>query len=309
MQLSYRISDIREYINWAYFFYAWGLPSKFGSITGIHNCEACLNGWVQAFEESERRKAKESLDLFKEANYLLASLENRMNIKAVVKLFSCHSEEDDIVILSADGKETRLPMLRQQRQGDDGFCLSLADFIHDRNYGENDTIGIFATSAMLSTPPVSASQNIELHDSVISDKEGHHSLLLQTLADRLAEAAAERLHEQVRKEIWGYVPDESLSISELHEEKFQGIRPAVGYPCLPDISLNFVIDKLIDFSSIGITLTEHGMMHPHASISGLMLSHPLAHYFDVGEITEEQLVDYAGRRHLPTDIMRKYLKS
>ena len=308
MHVSYRISDIRDYINWAYFFHAWGLTAKFASIARIHNCEACLNTWVQSFDEGERRKAKESLSLFKEANHLLSTMENRMSVKAVVELFKCHAEGDDIVVLSNNGKHTHLPMLRQQRQGNDGFCMSLADFIHDEKSGITDIIGIFATSATVSPPPISASQSIELHNSTI-DNEGHDSLLLQTLADRLAEAAAERLHEQVRKEIWGYAPDESLSISELHAEKFQGIRPAIGYPCLPDISLNFLIDELIDLSSVGITLTEHAMMRPHASVSGLMMSHTLAHYFDVGDITEEQLADYARRRNMPVDIMRKYIKT
>ena len=123
----------------------------------------------------------------------------------------------------------------------------------------------------------------------------------------LAEAAAERLHQQVRTTLWGYAPQEQLTMDELHAEKFQGIRPAVGYPSLPDVSINFLIDRLISFESIGVTLTEHGMMQPHASVSGLMFSHPKAHYFSIGEISEEQLQDYARRRNLPADALRKYL--
>ena len=125
--------------------------------------------------------------------------------------------------------------------------------------------------------------------------------------DRLAEATAEKMHETIRKEIWGYAPDEALSIHQLHNEEFQGIRPAVGYPSLPDQSVNFLLDKLLDMQQIGIQLTENGMMQPHASVSGLMFAHPASRYFSVGKIDEQQLKDYATRRGLPLDVMRKYL--
>ena len=130
---------------------------------------------------------------------------------------------------------------------------------------------------------------------------------MQLLADRLAEAAAERVHEEVRKNYWGYAADEHLSIAEMQQERFQGIRPAVGYPSLPDTSLNFVLDQMLDMKQIGIRLTESGAMKPHASVSGLMLAHPDARYFNVGRISEEQLVDYAGRRGVPVELMRKFL--
>ena len=115
------------------------------------------------------------------------------------------------------------------------------------------------------------------------------------------------LHEQVRKHLWGYAPDEQLSISDMLIEKFQGIRPAVGYPSLPDTSLNFVLDDLLDMKQIGIRLTESGAMKPHASVSGLMLAHPEARYFNLGKIGEDQLRDYARRRGLPVEVCRKFL--
>jgi cobalamin-dependent methionine synthase I len=130
---------------------------------------------------------------------------------------------------------------------------------------------------------------------------------VKTLSDRLAEATAEKLHETVRKTIWGYAPDEQLSIEQLHNEEFQGIRPAVGYPSLPDQSVNFLLDELLDMQQIGIHLTENGMMQPHASVSGLMLAHPASRYFSIGKIDEEQLHDYASRRRLPVEQMRKFL--
>ena len=130
---------------------------------------------------------------------------------------------------------------------------------------------------------------------------------MQLLADRLAEATAERMHEEVRKHYWGYAKDENLSIPEMQVEKFQGIRPAVGYPSLPDTSLNFVIDQLLDMKQIGIRLTESGAMRPHASVSGFMFAHPQAHYFSLGKIGEDQLQDYARRRGLPVETLRKFL--
>ena len=139
------------------------------------------------------------------------------------------------------------------------------------------------------------------------DNDPYQKMMMQLLADRLAEAAAERMHEEVRKHYWGYAKDEHLSIEQMHQEQFQGIRPAVGYPSLPDASLNFVLDELLDFRQIGITLTESGAMRPHASVSGLMLAHPEAHYFSIGRIGEDQLADYARRRQMPIDKMRKFL--
>jgi cobalamin-dependent methionine synthase I len=139
------------------------------------------------------------------------------------------------------------------------------------------------------------------------DDDPYQKMMAQLLADRLAEATAERLHEEVRKHYWGYAKDEQLSIREMQQEHFQGIRPAVGYPSLPDASMNFLLDRLLDMRQIGITLTEHGAMRPHASVSGLMLSHPQAHYFTVGKIGDDQLHDYARRRQMPVDELRKFL--
>ena len=132
-------------------------------------------------------------------------------------------------------------------------------------------------------------------------------MLVQTLADRLAEAAAERLHEQVRKELWGYAKEEKLTIKQLHNEEFQGIRPAVGYPSLPDQSINFLLNDLLGMEQIGIHLTENGMMVPHASVCGLMFAHPEARYFSIGKIGEDQLKDYAHRRGMPVEEIKKFL--
>ena len=141
------------------------------------------------------------------------------------------------------------------------------------------------------------------------DQDPYEKLMMQILADRLAEATAERMHEEVRKTYWGYAEDEQLSIADMLCERWQGIRPAVGYPSLPDTSLNFLIDSLINMGSIGIRLTESGAMKPHASVSGLMIAHPAARYFSLGKIGQDQLCDYARRRGFSVDEMKKYLQA
>ena len=140
----------------------------------------------------------------------------------------------------------------------------------------------------------------------------YHNLIAQTLADRLAEATATLLHKKVRTEsgLWGYAPNEELSLDELLAEKNQGIRPAVGYPSLPDQSIIFTIDSLLHLEDAGIVLTPNGAMTPHASVCGVMIAHPVAHYFAVGKIDSEQLGDYAARRGLqPSDIAKFLAKN
>ena len=203
-----------------------------------------------------------------------------------------NADGDDIVV----GTE-RMPMLRQQRPSAPGaHYLCLADFVRPLSSGIKDRVGAFAASI---------DESIE-HDF---QQDDFQRMLAQTLADRLAEATAEITHLQVRRTIWGYAPDENLDIPQLLREDFQGIRPALGYPSIPDTSLNFIIDRLIDMKRIGIRLTDSGAMKPHASVSGLMFAHPKAHYFDIGRIDDTQLRDYARRRHVPVELMRRFLAS
>ena len=262
--ITYNISEIVPYINWAYFFYAWS-----------------MNG-----------KAKDAqLELRSEAEKLLADMEGRYHTRAVFALCEANSEGDDIII-----NGTRVPMLRQQKviPGKPNLCL--ADFIRPASSGIKDTIGLFATS---------------VDAAFTSNNEGdpYQRMLSQTLADRLAEATAEKLHEDVRKKYWGYATDEQLTIKDLLAERYQGIRPAVGYPSIPDTSMNFLLYELLDMKGIGINLTESGMMVPHASVSGFMFAHPQSRYFDLGKIDDDQLEDYARRRNKPVEELRKYLAS
>ena len=277
---TYDISQLRPYINWPYFFFAW-----------------------QVKDPSEKERLRQESEVF------LDTLEGNYHAHALFLLLDAYSDGDDIIVFRGVRNEEcgmRIPCLRQQ-QGEPPY-LCLADFIcpinkshstfhiphSTKSLPHSTKIGLFATSV-----------DMGLETDFSSD--AYQKMLSQLLADRLAEAAAERVHEQVRKEFWGYAKDEQLTIPEMHIEKFQGIRPAVGYPSLPDASLNFILDDLLDMKQIGIRLTESGAMKPHASVSGLMLAHPKAHYFSIGKIGEDQLRDYARRRGLPIEVCRKFL--
>ena len=262
--ITYNISDVSPYINWAFFFYAWS-----------------MNG-----------KAKDAQqELRNEAEQMLADMEGKYHTRAVFALCEANSEGDDIIV-----NGTRVPMLRQQKviPGKPNLCL--ADFIRPASSGIKDAIGLFATS-------------VDAAFTSNNEEDPYQRMLSQTLADRLAEATAEKFHEDVRKKYWGYAPDEHLTLMEIFAEKYQGIRPAVGYPSIPDTSMNFLLYDLLDMKGIGIKLTESGMMVPHASVSGFMFAHPQSRYFDLGKIDDEQLEDYARRRNLPIETLRKYLAS
>lgn len=293
MILTYRIHDVSPYINWIYFFHAWGFQPRYAGIANIHSCEACHAMWLSSFSEEERPKAAEAIQLYKEACNMLNHLdEEGHTVHSLFRLCCANSDGDNFII-----EGTLFPLLRQQTPHPDGTpYLCLSDFIRPLSSGITDTIGLFASTA---------GQAAE--KSYNNDPYQH--LLAQTLADRLAEAATEKMHEYVRKYAWGYAPNESLTIPELLAEKFQGIRPAVGYPSLPDQSVSFLLDQLLNMKQIGITLTENGAMHPHASVCGLMISHPAAHYFSIGAVDDEQLNDYAQRRQIPACEMRKFLST
>ena len=288
---DYKIHQVSEYINWIYFFHARGFAPKFSSVVYVHNCESCLASWFSSFPEDERNKAREAANLLKDAKSMICVLDQKFHTHAICKLFCANSKDDDIII-----EDVVFPMLRQQtnHSNEKETYLCLSDYIRPASTNIKDKIGVFATT-------------VDRQMEHFFDNDDYKKMLCQTLCDRLAEATAEKMHEYVRKEMWGYADKEKLSPKELFEEKYQGIRPAVGYPSLPDQSVNFIIDQLIDFSKIGITLTENGMMIPHASVSGLMFSHPKAEYFSVGTIDEEQLADYANRRGITIEKAKKFL--
>ena len=227
-KLTYDISQLRDYINWSYFYHAWQLKTT-----------------------AQQMEVKE------EALRTLNTLEGN---------YQAHAPN-----------------------------ISLADFIRPASQDIADRMGIFCTTV-----------DIGLEKDF--DGDAYKKMMVQLLADRLAEAAAERMHEEVRKYYWGYAHDENLTIGDMHAEKFQGIRPAIGYPSLPDTSMNFLLDSILHFADIGIRLTENGAMKPHASVSGMMISHRKASYFMLGRIGADQVEDYARRRGLPVELMRRFLE-
>lgn len=288
--ITYTIHELIDYINWIYFFHAWNFQPRFASIAEIHGCDTCRAAWLANFPASDIPKATEAMQLHREAMRMLNTMEQTCNVKAVFKLMDANADGDDLIL---DGK--KLPLLRQQtRVHDSDPYLCLSDFVRPLSQGIPDTVGGFATTI---------DETLEKR----FEYDPYKHLLIQTLNERLAEAAANKLHEMIRKEVWGYAKDEHLTRQQLLNEEYQGIRPAVGYPSLPDLSVIFLLDELIDIKSIGIRLTENGMMQPHASVCGLMFSHPQARYFAVGKIDEHQLADYAARRGKEVSYIQNYL--
>ena len=255
----YEPSQLLPYIDWSYFFHAWGIKPG-------------------------EQQTSEAAQLKSDALTVLDEKSNE-KVHALFRLCNARSEGDDLLLESE-----RLPLLRQQHSRPDSPNLCLSDFVSPTK----DHVGIFATSI---------SRNEQESD------DPYRSMLAQTLADRLTEAAASLLHSNVRtqKELWGYAPDEKFTPQELNSEPYDGIRPAVGYPSLPDQAVIFIIDKLVNLSQIGITLTDNGAMHPHSSVCGLMFAHPAAKYFNIGKISDEQLHDYARRRNIPVEEIKKFL--
>lgn len=290
------LEEIIPYIHWTFFFSAWKLAGRFSEITQIHGCDACRASWLAGFPEKDRAKAEEAIRLYKDAVKLLDRLV-AMKVeycKAIYGFFPANSDGDNIRM-----GDVTIPLLRQQAKRDENIYKCLADYVIPVSEGRVDYVGAFVVTAGVGAD--------RLKEDFEKEGDSYNSMLLQTLTDRLAEALAEYLHEKVRKEYWGYAKDESLSIPDLYKVKYQGIRPAIGYPSLPDQLLNFTLDELLDMSQIGVTLTENGAMYPTATVSGIYIAHPASQYFMIGSIDEEQMNDYAIRRNLTEEQVRKLL--
>ncbi|MCH5319969.1 MAG: methionine synthase [Paramuribaculum sp.] len=276
------VGEIRELINWRPFFAAWKLDASFASLADIKGCDHCKAQWLASIPQQERMKAAEAMQLFKEANRMLDNWESRgYGLKGRIVLSKSRSEGDDIIVETESG-EVKIPTIRQHQAAGEGKRAALSDFV-DFN---GDHIGIFA---------VTTAGDIEtaINQSEIQEFQ---RILAQSLADRLVEAGTEWLNRKEQMEFYD-IPSESGAI---------GIRPAVGYPSLPDQSLIFILDQLLDYGDLGIELTENGAMKPSASVSGLMINYPKAKYFSVGSISEETKQDYAARRGLSMDELNKF---
>lgn len=290
--------DLREivpFIHWTFFFMAWRLNGKYDDIQTVCDCSSCRVGWLQKFSENERAKAEEALKLYKDAQEMLRRFldEKIVTLNAMIGIFPAYSSDEDIVV-KFENQKIVIPTLRQQTPANDGFCYSLADFLKP----SDDYVGVFANTV------IGAEALAETYEK---DDDMYHSILIKTLADRLAEATAEWLHYKIRTEIWAYVPNEELDINEFFKTHYQGIRPAIGYPSLPDQSVIFILDKIINFEATGISLTENGAMYPNASVSGLVFDHPKSKYFNIGKIDQAQFEDYCRRAGKSPEVLRKWL--
>ena len=296
-----KIESLLPYINWTYFFHTWKLDGVFAQIANIDGCDACRASWLAHFPQEDRSKASEAMQLFKEANRMLHRLSSEIDItlKAKVGFFKAVADDYSIKI-EHDNNTWVLPTLRQQKKSNNTVCKSLADYILPVNSQNNsDYIGSFI---------VTVGENFALLlEKYKSEGDTYNSLLLQSLGDRLVEAASEWLHEKVRKEYWGYDSQEKLTISDIKKGHYRGIRPAVGYPSLPDQSVNFVLNEILNYDEIGVSLTEHGAMYPHATVSGLYFAHPESKYFIIGNIDKDQKRKYAHLRGLDENELNHFL--
>jgi 5-methyltetrahydrofolate--homocysteine methyltransferase len=287
---NYPINEIRNYISWIFFFIAWQLKGK----------------WPDILDDP--RQGEEARKLYDDALRMLDMIEKNELLKAnaVIGLFPANSVGDDIEVYSDESRSgilAKFVNLRNQAKRDDGLPnLCLADFIAPRETGIIDYLGAFAVTAGIGTA--------ERVSEFEKNNDDYSSIMIKALADRLAEAFTELLHEKVRKEFWRYAPDENLSLDDLILEKYQGIRPAFGYPACPDHSEKGTLFRLLNAEKeTGISLTENFMMYPAASVSGLLFAHHESKYFFVGKISPDQAEDYARRKGTDLKTIEKWLAS
>ena len=281
------IETLRNYIDWTPFFMTWSLAGKYPRI---------LEDEVVG-EEARR--------LFKDANDLLdkLSVEKLLNPRGVVGLFPANRKGDDIEIYSDERRQDVLVVshhLRQQTEKTDFANYCLADFVAPKSSGKKDYMGAFAVTGGLEEDAL-AEEYDKQHDD-------YNKIMIKALADRLAEAFAEYLHEKVRKVYWGFAANENLSNEELIRENYQGIRPAPGYPACPEHTEKGQIWKLLDVeTNTGMQLTESFAMWPGAAVSGWYFSHPDSKYFAVAQIQRDQVEDYAARKNMPIAEVERWL--
>jgi 5-methyltetrahydrofolate--homocysteine methyltransferase len=283
------LAVLTDYIDWMPFFNAWEFHGKYPAIL------------------SDETVGEAATSLYNDARDMLEKIvrEEWLQARAVLGLFAANSiDHDDLLLFADDARETtleRLCHLRQQRAKPDGQPQNcLADFVAPAESGVADFIGAFAVTA-----------GIGIDERVAHFEQAHDdysAILLKALADRLAEALAEYLHERVRTEHWAYAQDERLDNDALIAERYRGIRPAPGYPACPDHTEKGKLWSLLDVErNIGLGLTDSYAMYPTAAVSGFYFSHPDARYFSVGKIDRDQLESYASRKGMTVAEAEKWL--
>jgi 5-methyltetrahydrofolate--homocysteine methyltransferase len=291
---NYDLAEIARYIDWTPFFQTWELHGRYPKIL------------------SDEVVGKEATELFENAQKMLSQIieEKWLTAKAVIGFFPANTtNHDDITIFHYNGQNTEdrnkqigiFHNLRQQGQKGNGVPnINLSDFVAPAETGIRDYVGGFAVTIF------GAEEKAIAFEKQFDD---YHAIMVKALADRFAEAFAELMHEKVRKEYWGYAPNEQLENEELIKEKYQGIRPAPGYPACPDHTLKTELFRLLDAeNAIGIQLTESLAMYPAASVSGMYYAHPQAKYFGLGKIDKDQVEDYAHRKGVSLEYAEKWLR-
>lgn len=286
---DYPLQELVDRIDWTPFFQSWELAGRYPRIL------------------TDEIVGEHATHLFEDAKKMLKQIvdEKWLTARAVIGLFPANSVgDDDIEIYTDDSRQQvlmKLHSLRQQAEKPPGRPnAALADFLAPKDSGVEDYIGAFAVTA-----GIGIDEHIERFEA---DHDDYHSIMVKALADRLAEAFAERMHERVRKEFWGYKKDEQLANEDLIDEKYQGIRPAPGYPACPDHTEKGLLWDLLDVEKrIGMTLTESFAMLPTAAVSGFYFAHPESRYFGLGKISEDQVKDYAKRKNWTLDYAERWL--
>ncbi len=287
---NYDLNEIAQYIDWTPFFRTWELYGKFPAIL------------------DDEVVGREATQLYEEARELLSDLivNRKLNAKAAVGIWPANAIGDDIEVYRDGSRreaQEKLITLRQQTEKAKGQPnLALADFVAPKDSGLEDWIGGFVVTAGHGIEPL-----LEAYEQ---DSDDYRAIMLKALADRLAEAFAELMHEKVRRNFWCYAAAERLSNEELIREKYQGIRPAPGYPACPDHQEKRTLFRLLDADrQVGVELTETLVMYPAASVCGYYFAHPQSKYFGLGRIKEDQVADYALRREAPIEEAERYLSS
>ncbi|MDH3900574.1 MAG: B12-binding domain-containing protein, partial [Gammaproteobacteria bacterium] len=286
---DYPLAELANRIDWGPFFKAWELTGKFPQIL------------------DDAVVGKEARRLFEDATAMLQQIiqEKWLTARAVIGFYPANSvNHDDIELYTNASRSAVLTVFHQLRQQmnkrREAPNLCLADYIAPKDSGVADYLGVFAVTTGIGIEKKLA--------EFAADHDDYHGILLQALADRLAEAFAERMHERVRKEFWGYARGENLSNEELIKEEYRGIRPAPGYPACPDHTEKGTLWELIDpVANAGISITEHYAMLPTASVSGLYFSHPESRYFGTGKIARDQVEDYARRKGMTVPEAERWL--
>jgi 5-methyltetrahydrofolate--homocysteine methyltransferase len=285
---DYDLAELADYIDWTPFFQTWELAGRFPAIL------------------DDPKVGEVARSLYEDARNMLDRIVNEkwFRAQATIGFWPANAVGDDIAVYADEARETGIATfhtLRQQLEKREGRCnTALSDFIAPRDSGVADYIGAFVVTAGIG-------------EDIIADRFKHanddySSILCKALADRLAEAFAERMHARVRREFWGYAPDETLSPDQLILEQYAGIRPAPGYPAQPDHTEKATLFRLLDAeNSAGVKLTESFAMWPGSSVSGLYFSNPESYYFGVGKIERDQVEDYAARKGMTVAEIERWL--